>query len=121
MKKVLVVALLLSGLTHNAAASVRPDDAASNTKATKLNAYLKKVGLNSPQVLAIIGTVSGRMEDGHLRIAEEKFKKSRVVLHYKMEPRISAKQLQLKYQPYDSNVEYVATPKSLMVHYGWEF
>ena len=115
-----VVALLLTGLGNDAAASVRPDTA-SQKKAAKINAYLDAIGINNPKIKQFANTIGTRMEKGRLRLAEQRFDHGRLVLTFQMQPRIHSEKLELKYQPDNSRFEYTATPKGAMVRFRWEF
>jgi len=118
---VTVALLLISGLANNAAADDGLKDP-SEKKVKKINAYLDAVGINNPRIQEFTSTVSGRMEKGYLRIAEDHYDHGRIVLHYKAEPRISTRQLELKYQPISSpNTQFVATTRSAMMQYKLNF
>ncbi|MDX2074574.1 MAG: hypothetical protein SFX19_09480 [Alphaproteobacteria bacterium] len=115
-----VALLLVSGLGNDAAAADGLKD--PSRKESKLKSYLETVGINNPKILAFTSGVASRMEGKNLRLAEEKFESGRIVLHYRMEPKISTRQFELKFQPTDSKrSEIVATTKSVMYQYKWEF
>lgn len=114
--------LLVSGLTHSAAAAETDDLERSAKKAKKIHAYLQSIGINNPQILEFTSTVSQRMEGRYLRVAEERFENGRLVLHYKAQPKISTRQLELKFQPADMpHTEFVATTRSLMWQHKYNF
>lgn len=91
-------------------------------RAKKINAYLNSLGINHPYISEFVSTAGERVEGRYLRLTEYHIEgEGRIVLHYRMRPKISSKLLELKYQPYDSKTEYVATRESLMMYYKYEF
>ncbi len=114
--------LLISGLANDAAAQDGLKDPSGTKKAEKVNAYLDSIGINHPRIQAFTSSVSQRMEGRYLRLGEERFEQGRIVLHYKMEPKISTRQLELKFQPAGTpNTEMIATRRSIMVQYKYSF
>jgi hypothetical protein len=116
-----VALLLVSGLLNGAAAGDDLKQIKASKKAKAINAYLEKIGLNNPHILKLAQGVNARMENGALRLAEQKYEKGRVVLLYDVGRGFGTKQLQLKFQPDNSNFEYTATPKSIMMNYSFSF
>ncbi len=119
--RITVALLLVSGLFNSAAAGDDLKQIKASKKAKAINAYLEKVGLNNPLIVNLAQGVNARMENGALRLAEEKFAAGRMVLLYDVGGGFGTKQLQLKFQSNNSNVEYIATPKSVMMHYRFSF
>lgn len=123
MSKVIatMMLLLISGMSTNAAAQ----DGLKNTskdKANKIHAYLEAIGVNNPKILAFTSSIGNRMEDKKIRLAEQHFESGRLVLHYAARPKISTRQLELRFQPtYSKNTEFVATTRSMMYNYNWSF
>lgn len=124
MVRISVVALLLvSGLTFDAAASERPGNASDNAK--KIRAYLETVGFNNPRITQLSNVVNERVEQDengrYLRLAEERFEHSRMVLHYEMKPKIGIRQMQLKYQPDNSHSEVAISTQGAIYSYRFHF
>lgn len=117
------MALLLVGLsTGNAVAGDDgPRNASKSRKAEKINAYLEKLGLNNPAIKNFTSSVNERIEGDYLRLAEERYDVGRVVLLFEIDPHISAKQLQLKFQPDNSNMEYTLSTRGAIASYRFEF
>lgn len=112
--------LLISGLGHNAVADTGQEK--SSKKMQKVAAYLATIGINNPKIIAFTSTIGERIEeDKQLRLTEEHFDTGRLVLHYKMRPKLSTRQMQLKFQPYESHSEFTATTNSLMWNYKYNF
>ncbi len=113
--------LLISGLANNAAAQDGLKDT-SKDKAKKIHAYLEGVGINNPKILAFTSTIGSRIENKKIRLAEQQFESGRLVLHYAARPKLSTRQLELRFQPtYSKNTEFVATTRSVMYNYKWSF
>ena len=118
--KTTIALLLVSGLiAHPAAADERLKK--PTKKGEKINAYLESMGINNPEILAFTSAVSERVEGRYLRVTEEQFDTGRLVLHYRMQPKVSIRQLELKFQPEGYESELVATNHSFMVHYTYRF
>jgi hypothetical protein len=123
--KNIVTALLLTiALTGNAAAAdstIGPESKASK-KAKKLHAYLDVIGMNDPRIVNFIQKVDANMEDGQLKLYENKMEYGRMVLLYEAKPSISSKNIQLKFQPTNyPHTEVIMTTKSVMINYHYEF
>lgn len=114
--------LLISGLANNAAAQDGLKDPTQKDKMQKLRNYLESVGINNPVILKFAGNVKDRMEGKYLRLTDYQMESGRIVLHYTATPKISTRQLELKFQPtYSKNTEFVATTRSVMYNYKWNF
>ncbi len=119
--RITVALLLVSGLFNSAAAGDDLKQIKAYKKAKAINAYLEKIGLNNPYILSLAQGVNARMEKGAIRLAEQRYKTGRVVFFYDVSNGLGTKQLQLKFQPNNSNFEYTATPKSIMMNYSFSF
>lgn len=113
--------LLMSGLASNAAAQ----DGLKNTspnKAHKVRTYLENIGVNNPRIIALTTSVSARMEGENLRLGQYQMESGRVVLHYAAQPKVSIRQLTLKFQPaHTPNTELQATTRSVRLQYRYQF
>lgn len=117
---VTVALLLISGLVTEAAANEGLKK--SQEKAKKVQAYLQSIGINDPAILEFTSTIGQRMEGRYVRIAEERYESGRLVLHYSAKPKMSIRQLELKFQPTDlPHSEIVATTRSLMWNHKYQF
>jgi hypothetical protein len=117
-----VALLLVSGLANGAAADQEGPKEPSSKKVKKLHAYLESIGLNDPAIIKFTESVSGRMEGRYLRLTEHELSHGRIVLHYKAEPKISTRQMELKYQPkFAPGTEFVGTTRSAMIQYRYSF
>ena len=114
--------LLLVGLGNATAAEDGPKQTSGARKAEKVSTYLKSIGITHPMIHQFTHSVGNRVEGRNLRVTEHYFDHGRLVVHYKLKPKISSRQLELKFQPvnYPSS-EFVATTKSAMVYYKWNF
>lgn len=113
--------LLISGLANNAAAQDGLKGT-SKDKANKIHAYLEGLGINNPKILALTNNIDSRMEGRYLRLADQQFESGRLVLHYAARPKISTRQLELKFQPADRpHTTFIATTKSVMMQYKYSF
>ena len=114
--------LLISGLGNSAAAHEGPKHPSKDKKAEKVGAYLNSIGINNPRITSFVSTVSERVEGKNLRVTEHHFENGRLVLHYQMRPKLSTRQLELKFQPANyPNTEFVASRRSIMLHHRWDF
>jgi len=117
-----VALLLITGLANEAAAQDGLNDPSGNKKAEKINAYLDSIGITNPRIQKFTSTINERMEGKNIRLAEEHFESGRLVLHYQARPKISIRQMELKFQPVSTpNTEYTATKRSLMMKYKYSF
>lgn len=116
------VALLLTTCLVSHAVAAEEAITETSQKARKLNAYLDNVGINNPAIREIVSEFSARKEGKYLRLGEERFESgSRIVMHYKMQPKIGLKQMQLKYQSSDQKTEVMFSTKAVMYNYKWSF
>lgn len=113
--------LLVSGLVNGAAAGDDLNKIKASKKAKAVSLYLEKLGFNDSRVKRLTNELNERLEGDYLRLGEEKFEYGRVVLFFEVEPRVTSKQIQLKFQPDNSNFEYTASTRGLMVNYRYEF
>lgn len=119
----LTLALLMFAGMANTAAAEEPTKVKDPSKrAAKINAYLDTIGINHPSIREFVNTAGSRIEGKNLRLAESHIEGyGRIVLHYQMKPKISSRQLELKFQPYNSNMEFTATRKSALITYTYKF
>lgn len=116
-----VALLLVSGLANSAAAD-EGQKSHSDKKATKINAYLDKLGINDPKTVAFLSGINERVEDKRFRIHQENFTYGRITLNYQMRPKISSRQFEIRYVPnFVSNTEVIATSRAAMINYSWKF
>jgi hypothetical protein len=95
---------------------------AQHTKKTrKVEILLGQLGLNSKEVMKLVSEVDARVDKGYLRLAEERVPGGTLTLHYDLSGGVRAKQIELKFQPDDSNWQATARPNAVMVEYKYKF
>lgn len=118
---VTVALLLVSGLANDAAAD-EGQESRLDKKAKKINAYLEKLGINDPEIVQFVATVSERVEDKKFRIHAEEFEYGKVTFSYQARPKISSRQFEIRYVPnFVDNTEVVASKRSAMINYSYKF
>lgn len=95
--------------------------ASKQKKVEKFLMMLKAIGLSDPALTEVIYTVESRTKNGYLMLHQEDIADGVLSLGYKLQPKIGAKQLELKYTPKDSNFEYKAHTNSVMLEYKMKF
>jgi hypothetical protein len=118
---VTVALLLVLCLMTPETAAAQEATTETSQKARALDLYLDRAGINNPAVRKLVNEFSARKEGRFLRLGEERFDAGRVVLHYKLQPKIGLKQMQLKYQSTDQRSEIALSTRSLMYNYKWSF
>jgi hypothetical protein len=90
-------------------------------RAEKVLLMMKSLGISDPDITAFIREIDGRSKNGHLLLSEEKIAGGTLSLRYALEPKISAKQIELLYAPENSNTEYSVRTNSVMMNYKLKF
>ncbi len=124
-KRLVAASLLLATLADVALA----DDNKTGTslmqpqtkKVRKVEVILNSLGINSAEVRQFIDAVDERVEGGYLNLAEDRIAGGRIVLHFQLGGGVTAKQLELKYTPDNSNWEATARTNAVMVNYRLQF
>jgi hypothetical protein len=99
-------------------------DAASkhnSKKAQRTIVMLSALGLAHPLVTEMVYEVDGRTKNGYFMLHEERYAEGQVSLRYQLVPKIGIKQLELRYAPDESNVEYTVRSNAVMVNYRLAF
>jgi hypothetical protein len=118
--KQLIVALLLSATVGNpAAAAEDPEHQSKNAR--KVLAVLGTIGINDPEVKSFISGIDKHVKDGYLMLDERHIAGGTLVLHYELKPSATARQLELKFTPDNSNWVATARPNEVMVRYSYKF
>jgi len=121
MRKIWLGVLLLL-LPSAGMASGTPEDSKKDSKsAKKVIIMLAAMGLDSPEMLGLVETIDERTENGYLNIVEEKAIGGTFNLHYELSGGVSAKQLELRFTPGDSDFVYTARTNALMANYSYKF
>jgi hypothetical protein len=119
IRKLVVAALLLTALPGMATAAEDPEHHSKNARKTLV--VLSALGMDHPDLVNFVGTVDERVDGGYLRLAEEKTMGGTMTLHYELSGGVRAKQVELKFTPDDSNMEYTARPNGVMANYKFNF
>ena len=119
MRKTLVVAaLLLTSLSKVAVAAELPKHQSKN--ADRILVVLNSIGVNDPQVKEFIDKVDSHVDDGYLTFSEQKTSQGKITLHYLLDGKLSSREVELKFVPKNSAIEYTATVNQLMVGYHFK-
>jgi hypothetical protein len=114
-----VYTALLTTLPGMATAADEPEP--QSQKARKTLIVLSALGMNHPDIIKLVDSVNERVDDGYLRLYEEKTMGGTMTLHYELSGGVRSKQLELKFTPDDSNMEYTARPNAVMANYKFHF
>jgi hypothetical protein len=116
-------ALILSCYGTMAVAAEEPEHKEKSKVAHQSIAMLEAIGLNHPEIAEFIDYVDQHVDNGDLRIAEEHRMGGMFKLHYQLTGGDvdSKKQIELKFTPDDSHMEYTARPNAVMANYRLKF
>lgn len=124
MSKTLAIATVLAllGGTAIAAEPTESSDPEYQSKnARKFVKMLAAMGIDDPRVKNFVGDVDERVEDGYLRLAEERTMGGTLTLHYELSGGFGGKQAELLFTPDDSNFQYSARTNAVMMKYQLRF
>lgn len=114
--------LTITGGMANAAENPEIQSPEHQSKnARKVLTMLTAMGLDDPGIKSFIGDVDKRVDNGYLRIAEERTMGGTLKLHYELSGGITGKQAELRFTPDDSNFQYTARTNAVMVKYELHF
>ena len=116
-----VAALLLSTQWAVAAAAGNDDPEQRSKHARKALAVLAAVGMNDPELLSLVDSIDRNVDDGYLKLTEDRVMGGTMTLHYELSGGVTGKQLELKFTPDDSNFNYTARPNAVMAAYSYKF
>ena len=129
-----VAALLLTILGNVAAAAEKPKylpkdreedltllNKRNSPKIEKILMTLKTFGISDPAIAEFATTVDTRTSGGYFLIHEEKMLGGSLKLRYALKPSIGTKQLELRFTPEESHMEYIMRKNSVMAVYSYSF
>ena len=119
--KIVVPALLLSAFMGTAAAAEDKETEHHSKNARKALIVLNAMGLDHPEMLNLVKSVDNNIKDGYLLLSERRAMGGTLTLHYELSGGVTAKQLELRFQPEDSRLVYTARPNAAMVNYKYNF
>ncbi len=111
----------LLAFASEGAFAAEPPETTESKRVKKVMRILNSVGLNDPAVKELVQDMDGRVQDGYLTFGEQRVPGGRVMLHYELKGGIDTDQIELKFQPDNSNMSVTARPKAAMLSYNLEF
>jgi hypothetical protein len=114
-----VAALLLTSFSQVAIAAEKTEHQSNN--AHRVIIVLDSMGVNNPTIRDFIGHIDDHIQDGYLTLSEQKVMNGKLMLHYQLNGKIGSKQLEMKFTPDNSHMEYTATSHQIMATYTIHF
>lgn len=134
LKNLAVVAALLLAfiITNVATAAENPehftklaDAKFKSKKSEKILKMIKAVGISDPDITNLVNQMDERTKDGYLTLHQEKIDGGTLggtlSLRYELHSGVKVKQLELRYAPDNSNMEYTARKSAVMANYKFKF
>lgn len=118
-KLLVVAALLLTGYVKVAVAAETPEHKSDDAR--QVLVLLGHMGIESSELEEFAEYVDQKVYDKRFHIAEERMMDGTLQLNFKLSGGLSAKQIELKYAPDDSNFEATAGTDRFMVNYRVQF